>query len=127
MAKFGKVSEVFDFLFDLLRRGLMWHITIDGRFDWRWSDQVFLPGVATRVQYLQADFTAFLVHGIGNHFMIGDLLSLFKERNGIIGQAIFAGHKPAGNNQGNTTARAFGVKCSHALVTIGNIFQAGMH
>ena len=86
-----------------------------------------LTGIASGMKYLQTDFAAALVYGLGNNPVFVYLIGLLEDRSYSIGQAMHTRHEAAGDDERDTTASTFGIERRHAAMTIGDVFETGMH
>jgi hypothetical protein len=99
----------------------------DRRLQGRRGDGAAMVGVAARVEDLQGDPTARLVHGIGDLAVLFGLRLVFE--SGCTGHhdAVLVGGDATGHDQPDTAPGAFGIESGEAGEAIRRFFEAGMH
>ena len=112
---------------DLLLAELVRHEGADRRLEGAGGDGRLTEGVAACVQDLHGDPAAVAVHGLGDHPVLGDLFVIGELGAAGEGGALGVGGDPAGDDEADPAAGAFGVEGGHPLETAGGLLQADVH
>ena len=101
---------------------------VDRRLDRRCADRKRMVGIASRVQDLQQDLAAFVVHGVGDACGVGGRLPSDNHLRGERQQPPGAvGCVPAGDDQADAAAGALREIRRKPVGVAGTVFQPGVH
>jgi hypothetical protein len=121
------VREVFERLLDFRGAHLARRVRIDRRFERRRGDDALMKAIAPRMQELQHDATAGLMHGARNDAMVLGILggrklgAMRAEISGVVGR------EAPGNDERGAAARAFGIKSGEPCHAVRPGLELRMH
>ena len=123
--KFRATGEVPDGAVDIPER--TWLERIDRRLDRRRAHRERMVGIATRVQYLQQDLAALVVHGVGDT----TVPTRFRRRHQLRGErqqpSGAVRRVTAGDDQADAAARPLGEVRGEFVGVARAVLQAGVH
>ena len=120
-------DEVLDRPLDLLGRELVGHEGRDRGLDRARADEIAMVGVAPEVQDLQADPPPLGVDRVGDHAVLGGLLGCGERGSTLERTALVVGGDPAGHDEADAAAGAFGIEGRHPLETVRCLLQPDVH
>ena len=100
---------------------------VDGRFQRAGRHQLWVVGVAAKVQDLHGDFAASGVHRFGHDLVFVRFLLRGHTRAARQGAAPVVGRYAAGHDQAYTATRPLGIKSGHARKAVFGFLQTHMH
>jgi hypothetical protein len=123
----GGAGEVGDRLLDLLRRHFARDMRVDRRLERRRRDDALVKAVAPRMQKLQHDAAAGVVHCFWNNAVALSILAC-REFGAMLTQIAGAvGREAAGGDERGAAFRSLGIERGEAFHAIGPRLEPGMH